>query len=71
MFNNTEDQAMIQKAKSCVKYSSYYPDKQHTLNKHKSTQKIFNENKIREIKFSYSSGRVSDNLMDKLIGPDK
>jgi hypothetical protein len=32
---------------------------------------MFKENNSKEIKFSYSSGRVSDNLMDKLIGPDK
>jgi hypothetical protein len=66
---NSEDPNIRKQAKS-VKYH-YYPDKQYAMSKHKSNIKIFKERNIRENQFCHSSGRVSDNLMDKLIGPDK
>ena len=72
MFNPNDVLGMKKQSKSYVKYA-YNPGKQLTLHKHKSNNKTFKEKNLRErdIHFSHSSAKVSDNLMDKLMGPNK
>jgi len=70
---NTENQNNIERdlrqAKS-VKYH-YHPGKEYAMAKYKGNANTFKGKNIRETQFCHSSGRVSDNLMDKLMGPDK